>query len=199
MFSEVPRLCRYRAAIVTLSSRKYRRYCKLHLFSGRIMNTGETALRWKASLCHLGPKPQVYQDTGDHVTDVLSDGHFQTCELLFPAGTSSMTSVIFIHRIRPIHSPRLNVIGWYIDCSPITGLWMFVMGDSGALHSCKSYTGINIDDNTTCRYRCVTDGLVNYIVLGISDRRALPTSDTAAICDIAVIWGLSPVIGLVEV
>ena len=101
---------------------------------------------------------------------------------------------MFIYRILPSRSPRLNVIGQDTNCSPITGLWMYAMGDSGVLHPCVSYIGVNVDDYTICHYRCDTGGLVNYIVLGMSDRRASSTSDTAVICDIAIVWGPSPIL-----
>ena len=158
-----------------------------HLFSGRTMNNGETLVRWNANLCNLDAQPQIYQDTGDHVTGLLSDGFPQTCEPLFPSGMYIATSVMFIRRIVPSRSLRLNVIGRYIDCSPITGLWMFVMGDSGGPRPCTSYIGVNVGNFTMCRYQCITDGFVNYTVLGISDRHAIPTLDTAVICDITLV------------
>ena len=151
------------------------------------MNTSETVLRWQASLCHLEPEPQVYEHIGEHVTGLLSDKFPLTCEPVFPPSVSFATSVMLIHRIMPGRSPRLDVIGRYIDCSPVTGLWMFALDDSGVLQTCVSHIEVYVDDLTMCRYRCDTAGLVNYIVVGISDRRALPTSNTAVICDIAVV------------
>ena len=166
-------------------------FVTLHLicFAGRTMNTSETLLRWETSLCHLERDPQVYQDIGEHVTGLLSDKLPQTCESLFPLRTSFATSVMFIHRILPSSSPRLNVIGRFTDCSPITGLWMVAMGDSGVLHSCTSYIGVDVGDFTSCRYRCDTGGLVNHVVVGISDRRTLSSPDIAVICDLALVWG----------
>ena len=164
-------------------------YSNCHLFSGRTMNTSETLLRWEASLCHLEPVPQVYEDIGEHVTGSLGDKFPLTCEPLFPPRTSFATSVMLIHRILPGLSPRLNVIGRYIDCSPVTGLWMYAMDDSGVLQPCASYAGVNINGYTSCRSQCDTYGFVNYIVIGISNQRALPTSDTAVICEIILVWG----------
>ena len=162
------------------------------------MNNNETILRWEANLCYLDPEPQVYEATGDHVTSLLSDGLPQTCQMLFPSGKSFAMSIMFIHKIYSTPSPKLSVIGRYIHCSPITGLWMFAMGDSGDLHPCTSYTGVDVDDHAVCRYRCNTNGPVNYIVAGISDRHALPTSDTAVICDITLVWGPSSILGMVN-
>ena len=162
------------------------------------MNTNETLLRWETNLCHLDQEPQVYQDIGEYVTGSLSDRLSQTCERLFPPQLSFVASVMFIHRILPSRTPRLNVIGRYIDCSPITGLWMYAMGNSDVLRPCLSYVGVNVGDFTTCRFLCDTDGLVSYVVLGISDRRALPTSDAADVCDIVVVWGPSPILRIFE-
>ena len=153
------------------------------------MATGETLLRWEANLCNLSPEPQVYESSGDHVTALLSDRSLQTCQLLFPSSRSSMTSVILVHRLLSSRSPRLNVFGQYIDCSPINGLWMFAMEATGTLQPCISYTGVEVGDFTMCRYRCDTDGLVNYVVLGISDLQTLSTTNSAVICDIALVWG----------
>ena len=193
-YIEEPDRTEFRRSTVTTSIWKYWCRSKLHLFPGRTMKTSETVLRWEVSLCHLDVGPLVYQGIGEHMTGLLSDKLPQTCESLFPPGTSFATSVMFVHRILPSRSPRLNVIGRYTDCSPITGLWMFAMGDSGALQPCAFYIGMNVDDYTTCRYRCDTGDLVSYIVLGMSNRRASSTSDTAAICDIAMVWGPSPIL-----
>ena len=152
------------------------------------MNTGESILRLEASLCHLGPEPQ---EIGENVTGLLSDGLPETCKPLFLTRRNFVVSILFIHRILPSHSPRLNVIGRYTNCSPITGLWMYAMDDSGVLQPCSSYIGANVGDFTTCCYRCDTSGHVNYIVVGMSDRRAMPTSETAVICEITMVWGPS--------
>ena len=156
------------------------------------MNISETVLRWEASLCHTNQEPQVYHldhEIEENVTGLLSDGLPQTCQPLFPPGTSFANNVMFIHRIPPIRLPRLNVIGRYTDCSPISGLLVYAMDDSGVLRPCTSYIGVNVGDFTTCRFLCDIDGLVSYIVIGISGRRALTMSETAAICEIAVVWG----------
>ena len=150
------------------------------------MNTGETLLRWEASLCHLDADPQIYQNIRHNVTGFLGDRLPRTCKYLFP--TSFATSVMFIHRIPPSLFPKLIVIGRHTDCSPITGLWMYAVTHSGVLHPCVSYTGVNVGDFTSCRYRCNTSGLVNHIVVGIADRHALPNPNTAVICDIVVVW-----------
>ena len=183
----------YRVSVTT-SIGRYWRYSTFQLFSGRAMQIGEALLRWEASLCHLDREPQAYQDIGEHVAGLLSDRFPQTCEPLFPPGTSFAASAMFIHRIRSIRSPRLNVTGWCTDCSPITGLWIFAMDDSGVLQPCTVYIGVNVGGLTVCRYRCDTSGLVNYIVVGISHGGALPTSYTAVICDITVVWGPSPIL-----
>ena len=193
-YIEEPDRTAFSRSTVTTSICKYWCCSKLHLFPGRTMKTSETVLRWEVSLCHLDVEPLVYPGIGEHVTGLLSDKLPQTCESLFPPGTSFATSVMFIHRILPSRSPRLNVIGRYTDCSPITGLWIFAMGDSGALQPCAFYIGMNFDDYTTCRYRCDTGELVSYIVLGMSNRRASSTSDTASICAIAMMWGPSPIL-----
>ena len=188
---EEPDRTEFCSATVEISICKYRLYYQILLLAGRTMNTSEILLRWEASLCHLDREPKVYHDMGDHVTGLLSDRLPQTCEPLFPPTTSFAASVMFIHRILPSGSPRLNVIGQYTDCSPITGLWMFAMGDLGVLQPCASYDGVDVGDLTVCRYRCDTDGLVNYIVVGISERRALAKANTAVICDITLVWAPS--------
>ena len=197
MYEKPDHTVSYRATVTTYLCKCWR-YAKLRLFSDRTMNTTETLLCWETNLCHLDREPKVYQDIGEYVTGSLSDRLSQTCEPLFPPTMSFVASVMFVHRILPSRTPRLNVIGRYIDCSPITGLWMFAMGDSGILRSCTSYVGVNVGDFTTCRFLCDTDGLVSYVVLGISDRRALPTSDAAVICDIVVVWGPSPTLRIFE-
>ena len=162
------------------------------------MSPSETLIRWEANLCHLDPEPHVYQAIGEHVTTLLSDGLPQTCEPFFPTRRPFVASVMFIHRVLPSGSPRVNVIGRYIDCSPITGLWMYAMDDSGIPQPCTYYIGLNVGDFTTCRYQCNTGGLVSYIVIGNSNRRAMTMSDTAVICDIALVWRSSPFIRMVE-